>query len=238
MVGKKVFHGFSKFVVKFHSCIFKLKLLVLSLCQYQIGTTWSCAIGPWSRQIQSDNGTIYRDWAGSKGTGPSVAGARGLQRGTLRASLLHGKGQSLELGAARRAAAMLPRQRTRGAALQFRARPGERSTVRAMARPPPRAAPAHTHGPVLIQLAQPATPEKSNSISALCSSTIPPSRCSQSWGTGASFKDTCMPPTRRCICRLSLRVCTPSWLLTREEGKLGWVLLHFLNQTAKLVLVC
>lgn len=103
--------------------------------------------------------------------------------------------------------------------------------------PAPRPAPghmrggacAHTHSLILIQLVQPATPEKSNSISALCSSTIPPSRCSQSWGTGASFKNTCMPSMWRCICHLSLRLYTPFWLLTREERNLGWVWFHFLN---------
>lgn len=167
-------------------------------------------------------------------------GARGLQRGTLRASFLHRKGQRCRLWSSTDEALRChwsPQARGcssgrgRGSAAQSAPWPGPRPAPR------PRAS-AHTHSPVLIQLAQPATPEKSNSISALWSSTIPPSRCSQSWGTGASFKDTCMPPTRRCICCLSLRLYTPSWLLTREEGKLGWVLFHFLNRRAKLVLVC
>lgn len=68
---------------------------------------------------------------------------------------------------------------------------------------------AHTHRLVLIQLVQSATPEKSNSISALCSSTIPPSRCSQSLGAGARFKNTCMPSTRCCICCLSKQLSAP-----------------------------
>jgi len=67
----------------------------------------------------------------------------------------------------------------------------------------------HTHRLVLIQLVQSATPEKSNSISALCGSTIPPSRCSQSLGAGARFKNTCTPSTRCCIRCLSKRLSAP-----------------------------
>ena len=61
----------------------------------------------------------------------------------------------------------------------------------------------HTHTRILIQLVQSATPEKSNSISALWSSTIPLSRCSPSSGTGARFKIPVSLRYATTLCHLS-----------------------------------